>query len=596
VSVVLGLVLCAALPIRGRAAGVVVILPLEHRFSLPETILVDELLAGLSKADEGAFLVTAHSAYAGDAAFLEALELEALPAALRQLASRLGVREAVALRWDGGDLVLVTAAGIQARQPSPRKPVEAKPLAAQLLGLFARASAGASAGAAPSGLGGGPAGLAARESTPGGPPPGQTPSATPTGAPAAPTAAPQVGGSSSAGPQPAARASPSPKPVAGAPPEQRPAPASPQPQGRGSGAPQAPVASPAPPALPAPAGAGSASTAASQPGRLLYELAVRSYREANYALALDRLEAALRAGASPAEVLELQAKIYAALGDSQRQQRALRELVQTDPTRSRAVVALALLLDQQGLWQEAVRVLEEGLAAKPDEPQLYLRLAEIYQRQRRVQEALETLRRGLAAVQDPELALQLAAGLQAAGAWDGARALYAKLGAAEDTSVRARALNALGDLYARLGLLQPAVEAYLEAARARGEAAILTAERYRMVYRTADAVVESRVAEAWRAFEGLAGAATTLPREEALAAVQAALAEVERAASLCDDALPPPELSKEHRQRQLYYSLLREALTAALTFVDTGRADMVPLARQRLAEAQQERPGREEGK
>jgi tetratricopeptide (TPR) repeat protein len=317
---------------------------------------------------------------------------------------------------------------------------------------------------------------------------------------------------------------------------------------------------------------------------------VRSYREGNYQMALDRLDDALADGAAVADVLDLRAKVYAAMGDNARHVRALQDLVNTDPSRSEVVIALALELVEQGLWQEAARVLEKGIAAAPKEPQLYLRLAQVHRKQRRVNEALEILRRGLEATGDLDLALALGGAYEAAGDPRSAQNIYSKLVAASDPKLRARALDALGDLYARSGQIDPAVEAFVEAARFRGEPAMLTAARYRSVYGAVDRLVAAHLGQAWEQFEELNAGRGGLVREKVLAALEATDAQLARALSLCDEVLPPADLHTEHRQRGIYYALLREAVTAALTCVDTGRQDMGDLARQRWNQAASEAP------
>jgi hypothetical protein len=87
------------------------------------------------------------------------------------------------------------------------------------------------------------------------------------------------------------------------------------------------------------------------------------------------------------------------------------------------------------------------------------------------------------------------------------------------------------------------------------------------------------------------GLADGLPREKVLSGLEAADAQLARALSLCDEVLPPADLHQEHRQREIYYALLREAVTAAVTCVDTGRADMGDLARERWKQARLEAPG-----
>ncbi|MBC7288445.1 MAG: tetratricopeptide repeat protein [Armatimonadetes bacterium] len=328
-------------------------------------------------------------------------------------------------------------------------------------------------------------------------------------------------------------------------------------------------------------------------GQLLYELAVQSYRQGSYSLALAQLTDAARQGADKAKVLELQAKVYGAMGDTDRQARVLRDLLLEDPGRTEAAVALALLLDQEGLWQEAVSVLEKAIERKPNEPQLYLRLGRIYLRQNRTKKALEVLSQGYEATADSTLAIELASARNASGDWQGAMAIYTRLASSDDRRLRARALDAMGDIYARLGMLTEAIEAYAEAARAGSGEQSLTGERYRRIYAAADALVDSHLENAWRAFRDVASAGGAHTREEALSALQAAIGEAERAYALCTGVLPPPELAKTHRQRKLYYALVKEALVAAATFIDTGREDMAKLAEKRLAEALQEKPAGE---
>jgi tetratricopeptide (TPR) repeat protein len=191
------------------------------------------------------------------------------------------------------------------------------------------------------------------------------------------------------------------------------------------------------------------------------------------------------------------------------------------------------------------------------------------------------------------LALSLAAAQDAAGDWRGAMALYAKLATDKDADIRSRALDAVGDSYSRRGLVEQAVEAYIEAARARGQAAILGSSRYKAVYNAADALVMAHVSQAWQGFEEIASGRQVITRESVLAALNAAAAQLSRALGLCDEALPPPDLADEHHQRQLYYALLREAVMAAVTYVDTGRADMVPIATERMRQAMEKQPAKE---
>lgn len=556
-AVVLALVLSGGL----LADLAVAVWPLDRAFAMPDAVMLDDLLGRLARDDSAAFLITSKSAYAPK---LAALGPEAPGcAAMAQLAARCGLDDLILLQWSATGVRALSATGREAVVAAGA--LERDPKAAAM--LLATVLAGAS-----------PSTTAPPGPTP--PVPVEPPA---DGGPGAAVAPPTTGPSSPSVPPAQGGASVPPS-------EARPAEGAPL-----SGRPDEPSAPAVPteppgaiePAPPAPAPPARAPTEA---GKLWYERAVQSYREGNYTLALDRLEKALQAGASRADVLEMRARILAALGDAARQRRALDELVQIDPSRTKAVISLSILLEEEGLWQEAVRVLKNGLAARPDDPQLYDRLAAVYRRQRRSMEALETLRRGLEATDDKNLALLLAAAQEASGDWRGAMALYTKLATDENPDIRARALDAVGDAYARRGLVDQAVEAYIEAARSRGVAAILSPDRYRAVYSAADALVRASVSSGWQGFEALATGKQTVSRETALAALSAASGQLGRALALCDDALPPPELQAEHRSRQLYYSLLREAVVAALTYVDTGRADMIDIASDRMRQALAEDP------
>lgn len=546
----------------------VVVRPLERDYSLPEAVMIDELLARLSARHGAAFLITAASALAG-----EVPEAGASREAMQHLARRAGVDDVVVVSWDDDAVRVQSLNGQQAtiaREALSRDPRAA----AQLIAASLRdepveqgpALVSNEAGSSGQGTGGVKEPVEAEVQ-----PPRPEPRAS----------AQSAGGGSGATTQRPARSG-------------RPGRGEAKPEGPETGA--AVVGGKKPPVSPAtegkspPVGVRAETEETTKQGRLWYELSIKSYLEGNYELALDRLSRALDAGAPRADVLEVRAKVYGALGDRRRQRKVLAELVEIDPSRSDAVISLALLLSEEGLWQDAAAALQNGIAARPDEPQLYRRLADLYMRQRRCLEALEVLRRGLEATGDKELALAMADAQAASGYWQAAMALYGKLAGDDDPTIRARALEALGDCYVRQGMVERAIEAYAEAAQARGQPAILNQRRYTSVYGAVDRMVAGEVARAWQGFEDVAARRQGASREEALAALQAAVDQLGRALALCDDILPPPDLATEHRQRQLYYSLLRESLTAALTYVDTGREDMLDLARQRMAQAQEEKP------
>ncbi|MCX7599013.1 MAG: tetratricopeptide repeat protein [Armatimonadetes bacterium] len=539
---------------------VVVVVPPDHAFTLPEAIMVDHLLSALAPQHSSAFLLTARSPNAGQLWGLVSADGQLNLEALGRVAAACKASHAVVLWWraDGATAVFRGMGGQAVEVPVrlPEKVEGARQAAVALAENLAAAGLGdTTTGAAPT-------------------------SAAPTGAaPGVPVPSPET-------------TIPTDHQPPGSEPSREPA----EPKTPKAG--ESPIleepAAPAPSVKPAPPPSPETQAYPRQ-ARLLLELATQSYREGNYQLALDRLDAALKAGAPRAEVLELEAKVYSATGDLARQVKALQELFGLVPGRSDVAVSLAMLLMEQGLWQEAVRVLDRAIAAAPDDPRLYLRLATIYQRQRRINEALSVLGRGMERTRHPDVGLALGAAYLGAGDIRAAQALYSQLALSEDASVRARALDALGDLYARVGDTERAVEAYVEAARARGEPAMLSTARYSALYAAVDGLVEGHVGQAWQFFGQLAAGNPAPPREVVLGALKTADAQVARASALCDEVIPPPELHKLHRQRQLYYALLREVLAAALTFVDTGRQDMAELARQRMKDALKRRPAGAQG-
>jgi tetratricopeptide (TPR) repeat protein len=535
----------------GRADVAVLVLPSDHRFTLAEAVMTDQLLGALAQSSKSAaFTVTDRSASAAKLAGLVDATGKVQAKALADLAATLGVKRIVGLVWHGDQTisaVTLKAEGGLAEQASaePKNPDDAKKIAALLASV----------------LGAGGTAVAA------------TPAVKPVVV--TPTPKPMVVGPA--------------KPVASA---------TTVTPGQVAGSQKPPAAATTTTTTPTPSTPSAtkptapATAEGGKTGRMEYEGAVRSFREGNYEMALTRLEKALADGASAEDVLDLRAKIYAATGDAPKRVRALQDLVNTNPARTDAVVALSLELVDQGLWQDAVRTLGKGIQATPKQAQLYLRLALIQQSQRRVNEALETLRKGMEATQDPDLALAFGQAYEAAGDLRSAQNIYSKLVASPDAKLRARALDALGDLYARSGQVDPAVEAYVEAARFRGEPAMLTGDRYKSVYGAVDRLVESHLTQAWEQFEDMnAVEGGGLPKEKVLAGLEAADAQLARALALCDEVLPPADLHQEHRQREIYYALLREAVTAAVTCVDTGRADMGDLARERWKQARIEAPG-----
>lgn len=552
----------------------IVLWPLDRSFSLQEAVMLDELLLQFASDDNGgAFLVTARSALAPAVRALSAGPPN--HAAMTALAQRIGVEKVICLEAQDKSLRATSSAGLKAEVDAEQVAADPKSAAVVLARALSGRSTEQREPPAPEER---PAPDSASEQSSTEAIPSAPPHTRDTAVSFPPQTEAEVPAAARA---PEAEATKSTKPEETRPEEF----AVPAQQGPLEQAPTSPVS--APPSATT-ALAPKRRTESTEAGRRWYEMAVQSYREANYTMALDRLDRALREGAAQSDVLEMRAKILGALGDTAAQRRVLEQLVQIDPGRTRAVIALALLQEQQGLWQEAVRTLEQGLAATPTDPQLYSRLASLHRRQRQPMQALEILRRGLEATDDPNLALALAEAQDAMGDWRGALALYAKLANDADANVRARALESLGDSYSRRGMAEQAVEAYVEAAATRGQAAILGSARYRAVYGAVDALVAGHVSQAWQAFESVTAGDQTVTREAALEMLSTASERLGRALSLCDDALPPADLAKEHRQRQLYYSLLREALTAALTYVDTGRADMLTLARERMKDAAEE--------
>lgn len=537
-----------------------VVVPPDHVFALPEAVMIDHLLSALAPQHLSVFLLTAHSANAAQLSRLVSADGKLDLDALGRIAATHRASDALVLWWRAEDVTAVFAGAdgraVEVPVKLPGNVEGAKQAAAALIeGLTA--------------AGFGEAGRGKVSSTPRGSEASGTPVVSP------PTAEPARPAGAAAPLESTAKPAEVETPTGGEQPA-IPEPASPTP---GAESAQPP----------------SQTGAAPREARLLLELATQSYREGNYQLALDRLSAALRAGAPPGEVLELEAKIYAATGYAAKQVKALQELFSLVPRRADVAIALAMLLTEQGLWQEAARVLDRAIAAVPDDPQLYLRLAAIYQRQRRTNEALNVLGRGMERTRHPDVGLALGAAYLSAGDVRAAQAVYSQLAASQDAAVRARALDALGDLYTKAGDTERAVEAYVEAARTRGEPAMLATTRYTALYAAVDGLVEAHVGQAWQLFGQLAAGNPSRPREAVLGALKMADAQVARALALCDEVLPPPELHKLHRQRQFYYALLREALAAAITFADTGRQDMADLARQRMTDAVRRRPAGAQG-
>ncbi|MGC9318333.1 MAG: tetratricopeptide repeat protein [Armatimonadota bacterium] len=263
----------------------------------------------------------------------------------------------------------------------------------------------------------------------------------------------------------------------------------------------------------------------------------------------------------------------------------LRQAVALQPDLVEARVWLARLLDDGGLWQEAITHYEQALAVEPGRLEALLGLARIYRDHGHRRKAIELLTEAVdAGVEDPAL-LTLLGDLQALeDRSELAERYYMQAVAASGGERAATILERLGALYADQHRHREALSCYLKAAELNPSRASMLQRRYREVMTAADSSVYEALTSGWSAFEDYVQSDIG-EREMVYRKLADTRAQLEEAMRFADSITPPTDERAEHARRQYAYSLAVEAAVAALTYIDLAQEPMRDRAARRHREA-----------
>ena len=280
----------------------------------------------------------------------------------------------------------------------------------------------------------------------------------------------------------------------------------------------------------------------------------------------------------------LKAKVYATQRNTTEEERQLRGAVQRDPSLSEAYLRLGAIMESRGLWLDAADIYRASIEANPAATQPYLELSRVLIRHARNKSGIAVLEDAKQVAPDNALVLAtLAAAYEHVGEVKRAREQYRLAARMGEGQVRRRSLVKVGDLSLADAEFANAF-AYYRAALADGVA--VNAQLYNRVAHAADETAWQVLEAPWTAFEDyMAGKLDAPEREDVYETLSAALKEERELTAVIDDIAPPQGLAAEHAQRRLQNGLLCEALTNAVSHLDTGDETLLAESRNRRADA-----------
>ncbi len=308
----------------------------------------------------------------------------------------------------------------------------------------------------------------------------------------------------------------------------------------------------------------------------------------NWARAMELLDKTLLHGTEKVEALLLKAKIYAALGEVDKQRQTLQAAVALDDSLCEPRLILGMLEENRGLWQRAAKWYRQAIDSNPGCSAAYLQLADLYQNNNQPRQALSVLQQ---AVENNPSNTRLLAGLadmcEERDLLEQAETVYGQIVTVGDDSAKAEAYRRLGGIYTQVGQYADAFECYAKAAELQGGVGALDRSGYNQIFRAADGAVSDALHKAWKPFTAHIGGGP-VAREEAYVAVEAAARQIQQIKQFAGQLKVPPALQPVHNQRQLFYSVSAEAAFTAQMYLDTGNKQLRDAAGQRRYQAERE--------
>ena len=305
--------------------------------------------------------------------------------------------------------------------------------------------------------------------------------------------------------------------------------------------------------------------------------------------ALQLAEGARRAGADRVQVLLLKAAIFAQMQRVDDQRAMLLAAVATDDSLCLPWLILAGIEERRGLWQQAERYYKQAIAANSSCRNAYLQLARLYEHYDQPVRALSVLHQ--AVENNPEdIALLKALGkaLRQRGMLPAAETVYGRILTQGDRHQQALAYRCLADIYGDVGQYKDAFDCYVEAEKLLDSSGVVAEEGYTKIFAAADGAVAAALNTGWQLFDAFVEAGP-VAREDAYLTVAESLGKVEQIRQFLEQIQPPQSVQEAHSQRKLFYAVAHEALVTAQVYLDTGNASLLAAARERRAQADQER-------
>jgi len=328
---------------------------------------------------------------------------------------------------------------------------------------------------------------------------------------------------------------------------------------------------------------------AAKPGEALLRQATNAIKQGELETALGLVDRALEQGADEGKVALLRSRIYELLGNAEKARSELVSAASMHPERVEVTLRLASLEAARGLWQRSVQLCRQVIEHNPQAAEAYIQLYGLYQLHNQPRKALQILEQGAKAnPNNPQLFLRLGSVYAERGLNALAEAALKRAVALGSEAERVQALTRLGDLYTKGGRFELAFDAYVQAAQATTAGKQVAEEGYERIFEAADAAVSMILDMVWKpltAFEE----GGTMVREEVYAIVSQGLAQVDKIRKFSSTTQAPASKQAVHAQRQLYYQVAYEAIYSALLYLDTGDPQLLVNARERTAQAAEER-------
>ncbi|MCE5218889.1 hypothetical protein LLH03_17885 [bacterium] len=346
------------------------------------------------------------------------------------------------------------------------------------------------------------------------------------------------------------------------------------------------IAAAGPGELPAP-GDTTATTPAVPSPDLLPEtegLMYAALQQGDYDRALLVLDNAKGKGLPLGQYQLMRAKVFSARQDPAAEETELRGAIYRDPTLTEAYLRLAGIMENRGLWLDATDLYRSAIKCDPKAPGAYLQLARILSSQERDRSALDILEDARkVAPEAPQVLAALGAQYQRMGDRKHAVDDYRHAARVAQEPLLSQTQLKVASLSLELGDYMTAF-AYFRAVSP--ETLKGRTDLYPSIGLAADNATWTLFDPAWTAFDDYyQHKPTAHERVEVYAQVTRAQAEAKEIAKFLDRVTPPDNAKSLHASRTLYVSLVCEALTDALAYLDTGDAALAQAATDRRVDA-----------